>query len=56
MGSDFIGLLPLIRKFMEVKKYSAKHKEQVEEILDFLMSRAKGEVPTGARFIRNYIA
>ena len=40
---------------MQVKNYSSDHQEQIEQILDFLMARAKGEVPTGAKFIREYI-
>lgn len=48
-------MFTLIRKFMETQNYSPEHQEQIEEILDFLMARAKGEVPTGAKFIREYI-
>lgn len=53
--SNFPGMFTLIRKFMEVQKYNTEHQEQIEKILDFLMARAKGEVPTGAKFIREYI-
>jgi len=48
-------MMTLIRKFMEIKDYSADHVEQIEVILDFLVARAKGEVPTGAKFIREYV-
>lgn len=51
----YTGLYTLIRKFMEVQEYSQAHVEQIEHILDFLLARAKGDVPTGARFIREYI-
>ena len=51
----FPGMWTLIRKFMDIQNYSPDHKNQVEQILDFLLARAKGEVPTGARFIREYV-
>ena len=47
--------MTLIRKFMEVKNYSQDSMEQIEVILDFLVARSKGEVPTGATFIREYV-
>ena len=47
--------MTLIRKFMEVKNYSQDSMEQIEVILDFLVARSKGEVPTGAKFIREYV-
>jgi len=40
---------------MEIQNYSSDHVEQIEVIIDFLSARAKGEVPTGARFIREYV-
>jgi glutamate--cysteine ligase catalytic subunit len=52
---EFPGLYSFIRKFMEIKGYSDKHKAQIEYILGFLLARAKGEIPTGAKFIRDYI-
>ena len=56
MGKDkFPGMFSLIRKFMDIKGYCPDHKNQIEQIIDFLMARAKGEVPTGARFIREYV-
>lgn len=45
----------LIRKFMEVKNYSKDNVDQIEVIIDFLVARAKGEVPTGAKYIREYV-
>ena len=47
--------MTLIRKFMNVKNYSQDSMEQIEVILDFLVARSKGEVPTGAKFIREYV-
>lgn len=51
----FPGMMALVRKFMEVQKYSQANVDQVEVIIDFLVARAKGEVPTGAKYIREYV-
>jgi len=40
---------------MEIKRYNESQIEQIEQIIDFLLARAKGDVPTGAKFIREYI-
>ena len=45
----------MIRAFMESQNYSALHKEQIEQILEFLDARSKGAVPTGAKFIREFV-
>lgn len=54
-GTDFVGLFPIIKKFMEIKKFDKKSVDHVTHILDFLNARAKGDVPTGARFIRDLV-
>jgi len=36
-------------------KYSEEHISQINYYLDFLKARAKGDVPTGAKFIRDFI-
>ena len=54
-GSSFKGIFPLIKKFMEVKKYSEKNIENIEFMMHFICSRARGSVPTGAAFIREII-
>ena len=53
--SNFIGIYTVITKFMELQKYQLHHSEQIEQILEFLEARSKGEVPTGAKFIREYV-
>lgn len=53
-SSNFLGLNTMIT-FMEQQNYSTLHKEQIEQILEFLEARSKGEVPTGAKFIREYV-
>lgn len=40
---------------MVLQGYSDQHKQSYEHILEFLMARAKGQVPTGANFIRQFI-
>ena len=45
----------MIYKFIELQDYSSCQQKMFSHILDFLLARAKGEVPTGAKFIRDYI-
>ena len=40
---------------MDIRSYEDHQKHQFEHILDFVMARSRGEVPTGAAFIRHYI-
>lgn len=49
------GLIYLCNKYMEVKKWSASQKEQMNTYLTFLSRRARGLVPTDARFIRDFV-
>jgi glutamate--cysteine ligase catalytic subunit len=49
------GLLPLFEEFMALQKYNNEHVEQVRTFTNFLLARSKGEVPTGARFIRDFV-
>ena len=41
---------------MELKGWSDDHKAQIMRFVNFLGKRSKGEIPTGARFIRNWVA
>ena len=52
---QFIGLVNMMRAFMSSRNYADEHLHQFEHIFEFLMARARGEVPTAASFIRNYI-
>ena len=52
---DFPGLLKIIKTFVEMQEYQKEHTDQIDHILDFLAARSKGEVPTGAKFIRQYV-
>jgi len=51
----FVGLYPLFREFMKIKDYSIDQQIEINMYLDFLMGRAKGEVKTDAKFIRDFI-
>lgn len=55
-GKDqFPGMFEIIRKFMVIRSYSENQTREFEHILDFVLARCLGEVPTGAAFIRHYI-
>jgi glutamate--cysteine ligase catalytic subunit len=51
----FKGIYPLIEEFMEEQAYPKDKVAQVRIFLAFLLERAKGEVKTGARFIRDFV-
>ena len=40
---------------MDIKGYQKHHIQQIEHMLNFLAARAKGDIPTGAKFIRDII-
>ena len=40
---------------MTLKGYNKEEVGQVKNYLSFLSARAKGEVPTGARYIRDFV-
>jgi glutamate--cysteine ligase catalytic subunit len=52
---NYVGIYPLIDEFMAIKNYSADQKMEVKMYLDFLLARAKGEVKTDAKFIRDFV-
>jgi glutamate--cysteine ligase catalytic subunit len=54
-GTDFQGLCPVMGKFMEVKEYDQEDKDHINYFFTFLKARAMGKVPTGAKFIRDFI-
>ena len=41
---------------MELQNYQKHHVQKIDHMLDFLAARAKGDIPTGAKFIREVIA
>jgi hypothetical protein len=40
---------------MEEHNFSPENKASIEECLNFLLARAKGEIKTGARLIREMV-
>lgn len=52
---NFKGIYPLIEEFMADKNYGKEQVSQVRLFLNFLLERSKGEVRTGARFIRDFV-
>eukprot|EP00350_Pseudokeronopsis_sp_OXSARD2_P013597 CAMPEP_0170554578 /NCGR_PEP_ID=MMETSP0211-20121228/12426_1 /TAXON_ID=311385 /ORGANISM="Pseudokeronopsis sp., Strain OXSARD2" /LENGTH=119 /DNA_ID=CAMNT_0010863741 /DNA_START=1191 /DNA_END=1550 /DNA_ORIENTATION=+ len=48
----YIGLLPLFKTFMEVNHFSWEDQLQIQEYLSFILDRAKGKIPTGAKYLR----
>ncbi len=51
----FKGIYPLIEEFMADRKYAKDVVEQVRTFLRFLLLRAKGEIKTCARIIRDFV-
>ncbi len=51
----FKGIVPLIDEFMLHKGFSKEKKEQIRLFLQFLIDRSKGEVRTGAKFLRDLV-
>ena len=52
---DFIGMIPLINDFMDSKAYRFEMKARVNHYMDFLLQRSRGEIKTGARYIRDFV-
>jgi glutamate--cysteine ligase catalytic subunit len=42
-------------EYMEERNYGSKQKEQLKMFLNFLVARSKGLVPTGAKYIRDFV-
>lgn len=51
----YIGLFKLFEEFMKVKNFAADKVAEIRMHLDFLLARAKGEVKTDAKFIRDFV-
>ena len=44
-----------MNEYMDHKQWSQRTKNETNQYLDFLRKRARGEVPTGAHFIRDFV-
>ena len=49
------GIISLCQQYMDLKKWPTDKKAECMHYLTFLAKRARGEVPTGARFLRDYV-
>lgn len=49
------GLMELIRTYMKLNKFSENDMKFYETMLEFLCKRARGEIKTGARFMRDLV-
>lgn len=52
---NYKGLYPLIEEYMKIKGFTKEEVGNIRYYLSFLSARAKGEVPTDARFIRDFV-
>mmetsp|Transcript_1775 Transcript_1775/g.1953 ORF Transcript_1775/g.1953 Transcript_1775/m.1953 type:complete len:319 (+) Transcript_1775:972-1928(+) len=50
-----IGLLSLIDEYMQINKFSEEDLKFYHKMIEFLLKRAKGEIKTGARFMRDLV-
>lgn len=51
-GSNYFGLIPLARRFVEEEGLSCP---EVESAFQFLSMRASGSIPTAAQYLRRFI-
>lgn len=51
----FKGIFPLIEEYLADRKYGQEVIDKIRVYLSFLLARAKGEVKTGARLIRDFV-
>jgi glutamate--cysteine ligase catalytic subunit len=49
------GLIKLCEEYMDLKKWSDEHKVATSTYLEFLRRRSRGLIPTGAKFIRDFV-
>lgn len=49
------GLYEIFNKYMDINNYDKEAKEFHQTMLDFLLKRAKGEIKTGARWMRDFV-
>jgi hypothetical protein len=40
---------------MEIKRYSEEQKATIMSNIEFLVNRAKGDIRTGAKYIRDFV-
>ena len=57
-GLEYEGIVPLMRAYLDASEGQFESKETKQHLLDsleFVSKRAKGEIPTNARWMRRYV-
>ena len=49
------GLTKLFQEYMTIKQWPQEQIKETNTYLDFLTKRARGQIPTGAKFIRDFV-
>ena len=49
------GIISLSQQFMKLMEWPEAKKKETMNYLNFLAMRARGKLPTGARFIRDFV-
>ena len=49
------GLITMIEEYMEINDWEDEHIEVVMKMLSLLLARARGQLPTGASFMRGFV-
>jgi len=50
-----LGLIPIIQEYMKMNKFSEEDLSFYNTMIEFLCKRARGEIKTGARFMRDLV-
>ncbi len=54
-GNDFPGLIPLIWSYLDIVNVDNETRTKVEEYIDLVVARCKGELPTPAQWMRSFV-
>ncbi|KAF2403135.1 GCS-domain-containing protein [Trichodelitschia bisporula] len=54
-GEGWVGLLPLVRGYLDEERVEGEERAHLERYLDFIGRRASGDEKTAARWIRNFV-
>ena len=50
-----VGIITMCEQFMEMNEWSDAKIAETMKYLKFLSMRSRGEIPTGARFLRDFV-
>jgi hypothetical protein len=54
-GEDFPGLFPLIHAYLDIMQADVKTVTTCNQYMDFIVARARGELPTIAKYMRDFV-